>query len=153
MAAHGERVAEEFAHAVVSPGAGVEEERVDFADVRVALRGERRLIDFDIDDFPDEQGVHPEVGGVDQAAFECERELGNVGCVHEFAAHGGESGDGDFVGVAPRCDAQVVGLADMLLVRDAYGESLALDDGGVGVGRLAQGNVNAGGLGAANAAP
>ena len=42
-----------------------------------------------------------------QAALERERELGNIGRVHQFAAHGGESGDGDFIGVAPRCDAQV----------------------------------------------
>ena len=83
---------------------------VELADVDVPLGVQAALVNLDVLDLADELGVQAQLVHLDELALDHERELRHRGRIDELGRHGGETGDGELVGLATRDQAEVVGL-------------------------------------------
>jgi len=105
------------------------------------------------DDLADEEHVGTKFGRVNHFALERDRELLHQRRVRDFSAARGEPGGSELVAVAPRKNAEVVGLGGLRLGGNVYGKRLPRYDAAEAVPSLLYGDGDAGGLRTADAAP
>lgn len=110
-------------------------------------------MDFGVDDVSDELCVTPNLGDVEDFAFVGEGEFFDDGGVDVFGFDGGVCEGVEFVFVASGCEADVVGLDELVFGGDVDGERFVVFEVAVGVGGFADGDSNTGRIGTADATP
>jgi len=150
---HAEGLPQERADPVVPLAGRVVDQGGDPHDLRDAVLTKHLRVGLDVDDLADELVVEAELDHLQQAALQHHGKFGGVGGVHQLAFHLGEPGGAELVTALPRGDPHEVRLCHAPLDGHGNGEGPTGGDGGVGVARLAQGDGDAGGIGAADAAP
>ena len=149
----GKCFAEHFPYPVILASIRPEDQRPDSQQIHQTIRQNHALVGFDIQHFPDELRVQPQLQTVPHLALNNQEALLDVWRIHHLAPRLTEPRVHKFINVAPRCHPAGIHLLELALGWNADRKNLPRDKIRERLGGLAQGHRHTRRLGATDTAP
>ena len=112
--ADGERLADEFAHAVITPRVGCERQRLELLEVNQSV-GQHGFLGFHVHHLANELRVQPQFECVDQPAFHNQGKLLHIRRIHPGAFLGRQAALREFVNIPAGNHSEVIRLLHVIL--------------------------------------